>query len=109
MTTYSQGEVVVVDFPATSGQPGKTRPSLVVFDAGDADLILAKLITISRRSTYDVQLSDWAAAGLRAPTVVRIDKLITLENSLVKRIMGRLSPSDYQAIGKVLKSMLATW
>lgn len=66
MTTYNQGDVVVVDFPATSGQPGKTRPSLVVFDAGDADLIFAKLTTAARRSTYDVQLSDWAAAGLRA-------------------------------------------
>jgi mRNA interferase MazF len=109
MTTYKRGTIVVVDFPATSGAPGKTRPSLVVFDAADADIIIARLTSRSPRSAYDVVLSDWAMAGLRIPTIVRLDKLLTTEKSLVKSTMGNLSAKDYQAVGSVLNSMFAKW
>jgi mRNA-degrading endonuclease toxin of MazEF toxin-antitoxin module len=109
MTIYSRGEVLVVDFPATSGQPGKTRPSLVVFDSGDADIIIAKLTTRGRRGPYDVVLVDWAQAGLSAPSTVRIDKLLTTEKSLIKRSMGSLSANDRLAVAAVFKSMFSNW
>jgi mRNA interferase MazF len=109
MTTYKRGAIVVVDFPATSGAPGKVRPSLVVFDAGDADIIIARLTSRSPRGAHDVVLSDWTTAGLRIPTIVRLDKLLTTEKSLVKSVMGNLSAKDYQAVGSVLNSMFAKW
>lgn len=109
MTTYKRGTIVVVDFPATSGTPGKTRPAQVVFDSGDADLIVAKLTSRSPRGTHDVVLNDWTIAGLRIPTIVRLDKLLTTEKSLIKSTMGNLSAKGYQSVGSVLNSMFAKW
>jgi mRNA interferase MazF len=81
----------------------------VVFDSGDADIIIAKLTTRGPRGSHDVVLNDWTPVGLRAPTVVRVGKLLTTEKSLVKRTMGSLSSGDYQAVAAVLKSMFGNW
>ena len=44
-TNYLPGDLVLVDFPFTTSGPGKPRPALVVLDAGDADLVLARVTT----------------------------------------------------------------
>jgi mRNA interferase MazF len=98
MMTYRHGTIVVVNFPATSGQPGKIRPSLVVFDSGDADIIIAKLTTRGPRGSHDVVLNDWTPVGLRAPTVVRVGKLLTTEKSLVKRKWAACPPATIRLL-----------
>ena len=44
-TSYLPGDLVLVDFPFTTGGPGKPRPALVVLDTGDADVVLARVTT----------------------------------------------------------------
>jgi mRNA interferase MazF len=56
-TSYQAGDVVLVDFPFTVSGPGKPRPALVILDTGDADLLLARVTTQSRVTTYDVVLA----------------------------------------------------
>lgn len=109
MTTYNHGEIVVVNFPVTSGQPGKRRPSLVVFDSGDADVVIARLTTKARQSAQDVAIADWAAAGLRASTIARLHKLMTVEKTLIHGTMGRLSAADYRAVSTALRAMFGNW
>lgn len=109
MTTYSHGSIVVVDFPATSGEPAKRRPSVVVYDSRDADVVIAKLTTKSRSSACDVALGDWAAAGLRAPSVLRLHKLLTIEKAMVRRVMGSLSANDRVAVAGILSFMFGNW
>lgn len=41
MTTYECGTVVLVHFPQSGTTVRKQRPSVVVPDIGDADLVLA--------------------------------------------------------------------
>lgn len=109
MATTTHGNVVIVDFPATGGQPGKRRPAVVVFDSGDADFVVARLTTKTRTSNCDVTLGDWAAAGLRAPSVLRLHKLLTIEKSLVAGTMGTLSAKDRQSLSASLNSMFGNW
>jgi len=94
MTTYEAGDLVLIAFPFTSGTGSKQRPSLVVFDAGDSDIIVASITTQPRSSAFDVPVLDWQAAGLLAPSPARLHKLATLEKALVRRALGRLSESD---------------
>lgn len=109
MTTYSHGSIVVVDFPATSGSPGKRRPSVVIYDSGDADIVIAKLTTKGRSSSCDVALNDWSAAGLRAPSVRRLHKLLTIEKAMVRSVMGSLSANDRVAVAGILSFMFGNW
>jgi hypothetical protein len=109
MTTYSAGTIVVTQAFSTSGQPGKMRPYLVMFDSGDADITLAKLTSAAPRGAFDVTLTDWALAGLRLRTVVRVDKLITIEKAQLRQTMGTLTVRDHSAVGAVLKQMFGNW
>ncbi len=100
--TILPGEIWVADVPFTAGQASKVRPVLILWLDGN-DAIVAVITTATPRTNFDVPLNDWAAAGLRKPSTVRLARLDCLEMSslLVARI-GRLSTSD----GEVIKQ---TW
>jgi mRNA interferase MazF len=46
-------------------------------------------------------LTDWHAAGLRVPSVVRLFRLDCLEHSLLFHRLGRLSAADAQQLKNV--------
>jgi mRNA interferase MazF len=80
---YQAGDLVLVDFPFTASDPCKPRPALVLLDAGDADVLLARVTTQPHNTRFDVSLSCWKQAGLLAPSTVRLHKLATLAKSRV--------------------------
>jgi mRNA interferase MazF len=108
-TNYQAGDVVLVDFPFTGGTQTKLRPALVLLDAGDADILVARVTTQSVATPYDIPLTDWRRAGLIAPSAVRLHKLATLEKILVDRLLGRLEPGDRQGISAILQQMFGAW
>ena len=108
-TNYQAGDLLLVDFPLTVSGPGKPRPALVILDTGDADVLLARVTTQSRGTPHDVPIADWQAAGLLAPSIVRLHKLATLAKSRVQRHLGALTPNDRQQVAAVLRLIAATW
>ena len=108
-TTYLPGELILVAFPFTTGSQAKPRPALVILDAGDSDVLLARVTTQPYSTTYDVPLADWQAAGLLAPSVVRLHKLATLHRSLTGRALGRVSADDRRRIAAVLQATFGLW
>jgi mRNA interferase MazF len=107
--SYQAGDVVLVDFPFTVTGQGKPRPALVILDTGDADVLLARVTTQSRATSFDVALASWAQAGLLAPSIVRLHKLATLAKSRIQRRLGTLEPNDRQQVARVLQQIAATW
>jgi mRNA interferase MazF len=97
-TTYSWGDVLLVNFPQTGTSQRKRRPAIVILDIGDADLVLAPITTKQRTGPGDQPLSDWAAAGLLAQSWVRLAKIATLEKSDVVRRLGQLTDPDKFAL-----------
>ncbi len=70
------------------------------------DVIAAGISTqVAKATAYDYILSDWSSAGLRYPSLVR-GRLLTIEQSLVRRVVGRLSAADYAALEERLISFL---
>jgi mRNA interferase MazF len=109
MTSYQNGDLVLVNFPFTASGPGKPRPALVLLDAGDADLVLARVTTQPRSTPYDVPLAGWQQAGLLAPSTVRLHKLATLAKSRVRQHLGALDATDRQQVAAVLRQIAASW
>ena len=67
-------------------------------------MVMAMITTAAyTRWTSDVAISDVAKAGLSAPSVVRF-KLFTLENQIIARRIGRLSPADVTRVKAGLKA-----
>src|SRR5437867_12594286 len=98
MTTYRRGDFVLVGFPFSSGGQAKNRPALVVLDTGDADVVVARVTTQPHSSASDVVVVDWQAAGLLAPSIIRLHKLATLDKQLIHGPLGRLRQKDVRRV-----------
>jgi mRNA interferase MazF len=108
-TTFRPGELVLVTFPFTGGVQAKLRPALVILDAGDADLLLARVTTQPYGTRHDVVLADWRGAGLLAPSVVRLHKLATLDKLRIHRRLGALLSADRRRISVVMRQIYGRW
>src|SRR6266849_5647843 len=95
---FERGELVLLAFPFSSEIVGKQRPALILLDANDQDLLVARVTTQPHRSPFDIVIQDWNSAGLLAPSIVRLHKLATVEKRLVRRKLGRLADSDWSAV-----------
>lgn len=109
MTNFRPGDLLLVTFPFTRGDRGKQRPALVLSDTGDADVIVARVTTQRYDTSLDVHISEWKAAGLLAPSVVRLHKLATVEKDLVTREIGTLTRTDRDRIGRVVARLFSDW
>ena len=109
--TFEQWDVVVVPFPFADSAAQRRRPALVVSRPealGNVvgHSVLAMITSAGhRRWPLDVTLADLAAAGLPAPSVVRM-KLFTLDDRLVERRAGGLASSDAAAVAVALARLI---
>lgn len=87
----------------------KRRPALIILDAGDADVVVARVTTRDHRTPFDIALTGWKDAGLLAASVVRLHKVATLERILVERHMGSVTPADRARIAAALRTTYADW
>jgi mRNA interferase MazF len=95
--TLQAGEVWLADIPYTHGQASKVRPVLVLWLDG-LDAVVAVITSAAPRSTTDVPLADWKAAGLRVASTVRLSRLDCLEQPLLFRRLGSLLKPDADQI-----------
>jgi mRNA interferase MazF len=105
--SFSPGDVLLVPVPFSDGSGHKKRPVLVVYDGGDADLLVAPVTSQAARSACDIPVTHWQRAGLRLPSIVRLDKLATLQKTTVVRNLGRLAPEDWEKAKGVLRQFFA--
>ena len=111
MTTYRFGDVVLVPFPFTDQTASKKRPAIVVsseaYHSQRMDLVLIAVTSqIKPTQTFgEVTILDWQAAGLLKPSLIK-PVLMTVENDLVIKPLGRLQKSDLEALEKLLQEVL---
>jgi len=91
------GEVYLCEFPFTSGATSKIRPAVVLFDL-QRDSLICRVTSSARNGPLDVALLDWQAAGLLKPSMARLDRLVTAENTVLRRRLGVLSTRDADAV-----------
>jgi mRNA interferase MazF len=94
------GEVWIADIPFTSGTASKLRPVLVLWTDA-ADVVVAAITSAQPRTTTDVTLQNWVAAGLRVASTVRLSRLDCLEQTLLRRRLGVVSQSDAEQLKRV--------
>ena len=85
-------------FPLTSGSGVKQRPALVLLDTGDQDIVVARITSQPARTSFDIVLVEWHLAGLLRPSIVRVDKVATLEKRFIRRRLGILSTNDSASV-----------
>ena len=111
----TRGDIVIVDFRPVNPSAG-VRPALVVQNDRDnarmSNTIVAQVTTNIQRANQGTQIlidanhPDWAASGLRHPSVVNCSNVYTIEQRDVARIIGSLSAATMKKIDECLKSAL---
>lgn len=107
---YRRGDVIAVPYEYSDLRGGKVRPAVIVssdaYNLERPDVVAAGISSqIAKAGPYDHILADWDSAGLRYPSLVR-GRLLTIEQSLIRRIVGHLSATDYAALEEKLASFL---
>ena len=104
--SFRPGDIVLLEFPFTDAVGGSRCPALVLIDAGDNDVVTARITRQPRRDQFDIGVIDLGSAGLRYPSVARTHKLTTTSKSLIERKLGALSEADW---GRVRGSIMRLW
>jgi mRNA interferase MazF len=110
------GDVVLVRFPfADLTTTTKKRPALVLaLTARSPRTRLTTLAMITSqvealRIDGDVFLTEWKAAGLLHPSLLRMAKVATVEAELVEKSIGRLESRDEVAARKAFRRVFSAW
>lgn len=110
-TSYDFGDVVLVGFPFTDLQTVKKRPAVVIsrkaYQQNRPDVILMAITSQIRQplATGEAILQEWQAAGLAKPSVLK-PLIATLEQQQIVRVMGQLSATDRERLGKVIQTIV---
>jgi mRNA interferase MazF len=93
-----QGEIVLIPVLFTDLTSHKRRPVLVVsnddYNQTAADVIVVAMTSTAATSPYGFTITsaDLTTGQLNRPGTVRVDKIYTLEQSLIVRTFGQVNP-----------------
>ena len=106
MTHYKFGDVVLLVFPQTNLKETAKRPAVVIYDAGDLDILVARVTSQEYFSATDHKIKKWKEAGLLTKSYIRLAKMATLEKGMVLKKLGSLASDDVAAMREILKKMV---
>jgi mRNA interferase MazF len=109
-----KGKIVLVQFPFDDLSSSKIRPAYCLTGAiGNYQHIVFALITSRIPTTplaTDILLQsqhpDFPQSGLRKASTLRLDHLVTLRQSMIRRELGRLSSATQITIANILCQIL---
>jgi mRNA interferase MazF len=99
----AKGDIVLIIFPFTDLSGSKLRPAVVLADT-NLDLTVCFITTqIGWQEPTDVLLLPNANNGLRKQSLIRTSKVATLDRTLAKGLLGKLSQSELTDLNSKLK------
>ncbi|WP_026632984.1 type II toxin-antitoxin system PemK/MazF family toxin [Dyadobacter alkalitolerans] len=102
----AKGDIVLITFPFTDLSSGKLRPAVVLAES-TLDLTVCFITSqLGWQETTDVPLNPSTVSGLRKMSLVRTSKIATLDRTLAKGLLGKLSDAELSYLDTKLKIIL---
>ncbi len=111
MTHYNRGDVVLVPFPFSDQTTTKKRPAVIIssntYNDTSRDIVIMAITSQARGNIGigECMIESWQSAGLLKSSAIK-SAISTIEQGLVLKILGRLSPKDLSSLEKALKELL---
>mgnify|MGYP003394041230 CR=1 FL=1 len=105
MTTYKFGDIILIGFPHTDLQNISKRPAIVLYDAGDQDVLVARITTQFYNTESDYKILGWKECGLLSELYIRLGKQATIENQYIIKQFGKLAVKEIENIKAILKKI----
>jgi len=89
------GEVIILEFPFSDLKGSKVRPAVVVASVANGDFIACQVTSNSAADSRAIELenSSFTVGGLKLLSFARPCKLFTAHESIVVKVVGRLTDS----------------
>jgi mRNA interferase MazF len=85
-----KGDIVLIPFPFTDLTGSKNRPAVILI-TGDYDITVTFITTqIKWQEKFDILINPTQENGLKKPSLIRLNKIATLEKDLVIGRLGSL-------------------
>ncbi|MGC4129320.1 MAG: type II toxin-antitoxin system PemK/MazF family toxin [Bergeyella sp.] len=102
----NKGDIVLIAFPFTNLSGSKLRPA-VILACTNYDLTACFITTqIGWQENTDILLIPSITNGLKKQSLIRTSKIATIDRSLSKGLLGKLSKYDIQQLNDKLKILL---
>jgi len=101
-----KGDIILITFPFTDLSGSKLRPT-VVLSATELDVTVCFITTqLQWQELTDVPLLPTSFNGLRKQSLIRTSKIATLDKTLAKGLLGRLTHIELNNLNNKLKALL---
>ncbi len=104
-----QGDIILVPFPFSDLSSTKTRPAVVVSNnelKGEDVIVVGMTSQAGGRYSLSLEDGDLEKGILPVKSYLRYNKVVSLQKSMMRRHVGRLSLKKRKALIKSLKSLL---
>lgn len=95
-----KGDIIVIDFPFSSLKESKRRPVLILKVPKGGDVIVNQITSSSYEKPVEIKIEnkDFKQGSLKRESFIRIDKIGSIEKSLIKYKIGSLKPEKFKEI-----------
>ncbi len=99
----AKGDIILIKFPFTDLSGSKLRPAVVLADRS-LDFTVCFITTQTKwQESTDVLLLPSAISGLRKQSLIRTSKIATVDRTLAKGLLGKLSQLELTDLNDRLK------
>jgi mRNA interferase MazF len=102
----AKGDIVLITFPFTDLSGTKLRPAVVLIDSPE-DITVCFITTQTQwQENNDFLINPTSTNGLRKASLIRINKIATLDKTLAKGLLGNLDSLEIASLNNCLKIAL---
>lgn len=111
-TPFRQGVVILVPFPFSDLSAAKQRPAMIVsIDAHNSssdDVVIYGITSNLKNEPYVVSLEqkDMAQGDIHFKSKIKVDKLFTVNKSIIKRRLGQVKEAILVDVRKELGKLV---
>jgi mRNA interferase MazF len=114
MMIYKCGDVVLLPFPFTDQTTSKQRPAVVIssdwFNQNRKDVIVVAITSQVPPKLKEDELmlspTEQSQAGLPKKSIVKVTKVVTIDQTLVKKKLGVFSKKTIKKMKKLLMKLI---
>lgn len=107
----SQGDILLIPIPFTDLSSQKRRPVIVIsndqYNQGTPDVVVVAMTSNPslRAYSFTITAADLSQGALNRPGTVCVDKIYTLEQSLVVKTFGHVNVRTLSRIRTILREL----
>lgn len=100
MERFVKGDVVVIEFPYSHLKNTKRRPVLILKVPKGEDVIVLQITSSSYEKSVEIPIKneDFRMGSLKRDSYIRLDKIASIEKSLIKYKIGSLKQEKFSDI-----------